>query len=282
MCFFHEGEILEQGTPEEIFRAPSARRPGVPRRSPLKEAKMAQPAYAQGTGDVPLLGRDDRRALWAHASRAHGDREALVSRHQGMRWTYAELDARGRAASRAALLARGVAQGRPGRHLGAELRRVGRSSSTRPRSSARSWSTSTRPTARTSSSTCCASPACALLVAPPAFKTSDYGAMVGEVAATLPGARASGRSRRAGLGRAARRRRRRRRRRARAREAALRRSTTRSTSSTRRGTTGLPEGRDALAPQHPQQRLLRRRAARLHASATASASRCRSTTASAW
>ena len=44
----------------------------------------------------------------------------------------------------------------------------------------------------------------------------------------------------------------------------------------------VPEGRDALAPQHPQQRLLRRRAVLVHARRTGSASRCPSTTASAW
>ena len=40
----------------------------------------------------------------------------------------------------------------------------------------------------------------------------------------------------------------------------------------------LPQGRDALAPQHPQQRLLHRRARCATTSTTASASRCRSTT----
>ena len=44
----------------------------------------------------------------------------------------------------------------------------------------------------------------------------------------------------------------------------------------------LPEGRHAQPPQHPQQRLLRRRGLPLHARPTASASRCPSTTASAW
>ena len=44
----------------------------------------------------------------------------------------------------------------------------------------------------------------------------------------------------------------------------------------------LPEGRDAQPPQHPQQRLLRRRGLRLHRGSTGSASRCPSTTASAW
>ena len=43
-----------------------------------------------------------------------------------------------------------------------------------------------------------------------------------------------------------------------------------------------PEGRDAHPPQHPEQRLLRRRGACGSRPRTASASPCRSTTASAW
>ena len=42
------------------------------------------------------------------------------------------------------------------------------------------------------------------------------------------------------------------------------------------------QGRDAQPPQHPEQRLLRRRGAEAHARATGSAFRCRSITASAW
>ena len=48
------------------------------------------------------------------------------------------------------------------------------------------------------------------------------------------------------------------------------------------GTTGFPEGRDAVAPQHPQQRFLRRRDGASTRPRIASASRCRSITASAW
>ncbi len=44
----------------------------------------------------------------------------------------------------------------------------------------------------------------------------------------------------------------------------------------------LPEGRDPVPPQHPQQRLLRRRALPLHRRTTGSASPSPSTTASAW
>ena len=48
------------------------------------------------------------------------------------------------------------------------------------------------------------------------------------------------------------------------------------------GTTGFPKGATLVAPQHPQQRLLRRRAAALHRARPHRASRCPSTTASAW
>ena len=45
---------------------------------------------------------------------------------------------------------------------------------------------------------------------------------------------------------------------------------------------GVPQGRDADPPQHPQQRLLRRASCAATPRRTGSASRCRSTTASAW
>ncbi len=45
---------------------------------------------------------------------------------------------------------------------------------------------------------------------------------------------------------------------------------------------GFPKGATLSPPQHPQQRLLRRRGLRLHRAATGSASPCPSTTASAW
>ena len=48
------------------------------------------------------------------------------------------------------------------------------------------------------------------------------------------------------------------------------------------GHDGLPEGRDPVAPQHSQQRLLRRRDVHATRKTTGSAFRCRSTTASAW
>ena len=49
-------------------------------------------SYASGTSDIPLLGRtigDDLRRTIAR----FGDRDAMVDRPTGRRWTYAELGA---------------------------------------------------------------------------------------------------------------------------------------------------------------------------------------------
>src|SRR5919206_4059767 len=66
-------------------------------------------AYAHGVADAPLRG-ETIGAAWNAVVSAHGDREALVSRHQGIRWTYSELDDRVERCARA-LLAAGVAKG---------------------------------------------------------------------------------------------------------------------------------------------------------------------------
>ena len=55
----------------------------------------AAPSYAHGASATPLLGETIGANL-ARTAAAHGGREALVVRHQGIRWTYAELDERGR------------------------------------------------------------------------------------------------------------------------------------------------------------------------------------------
>jgi fatty-acyl-CoA synthase len=66
-------------------------------------------SYVHGTSDIPLLGLTVG-ALLDQVATAHGDRPALVVRHQGTRWSYAELAA---AADRfaAGLLALGLARG---------------------------------------------------------------------------------------------------------------------------------------------------------------------------
>ena len=53
---------------------------------------MSADSYTAGTTDVPLIEETIDANLRATVA-AHGDREALVVRHQGIRWTYQELDA---------------------------------------------------------------------------------------------------------------------------------------------------------------------------------------------
>ena len=70
---------------------------------------MTALSYVSGTSDVPLLFRTIGAELDAAAADSP-DRLAVVSRHQGQRWTYAELHARAEQAARA-LLDLGVAKG---------------------------------------------------------------------------------------------------------------------------------------------------------------------------
>jgi fatty-acyl-CoA synthase len=66
-------------------------------------------AYAHGLSDVPLRGETIGEA-WRGTVDEHGPRAALVARHQGIRWSYRELDAEVERCARA-LLAEGVAKG---------------------------------------------------------------------------------------------------------------------------------------------------------------------------
>src|SRR5436305_13911377 len=66
-------------------------------------------AYASGVGDQPLLG-ETIGAMWNRISARNADRPALVSRHQELRWTYAELDEQVERTARA-LLAAGARKG---------------------------------------------------------------------------------------------------------------------------------------------------------------------------
>ena len=98
-----------------------------------------------------------------------------------------------------------------------------------------------------------------------AFRRADYVAMVGEVRLRLPGAASRPSSSDGRVGRrCSATRERLAEEELRAPRARRSSSTTRSTSSTRRGTTGFPKGATLTPPQHPQQRLLRRRALPLH------------------
>jgi fatty-acyl-CoA synthase len=70
---------------------------------------VAAPSYSHGASNTPLLGDTIGRNL-ERAVERHGGREALVSRHQALRFTYEELDA---AVDRVALglLAAGIRKG---------------------------------------------------------------------------------------------------------------------------------------------------------------------------
>src|SRR5437588_3746879 len=66
-------------------------------------------SYAHGTSETPLRGETIGR-MWDRVVAECGGRDALVSRHQGIRWTYAELDEQVDRCARG-LLALGVARG---------------------------------------------------------------------------------------------------------------------------------------------------------------------------
>jgi fatty-acyl-CoA synthase len=66
-------------------------------------------SYASGTSELPLRG-ETIDAMFAAIVAEHAQRDALVSCHQGIRWTYAELDAQVESCARA-LMARGIAAG---------------------------------------------------------------------------------------------------------------------------------------------------------------------------
>jgi fatty-acyl-CoA synthase len=70
---------------------------------------MAAPSYVHGASSVPLLGETIGENLRRTVAR-HGDREAVVVRHQGYRATYRELWEQTGLAARA-LMARGVRRG---------------------------------------------------------------------------------------------------------------------------------------------------------------------------
>src|SRR3954466_9510666 len=136
-------------------------------------------SYAHGTSKTPLLGETIGENL-DRAVREHGDREALVVRHQDVRWTYAELGERVDRLARG-LLASGL---RPGDRMGiwspncAEWVLVQYASA-----KAGVILVNVNPAYRTSELEYVLNQSgCRLLVAAPAFKTSDYIAMVEEVA----------------------------------------------------------------------------------------------------
>src|SRR5919206_2577805 len=140
-------------------------------------------SYASGVATKPLIGETIGENLERAVAR-FGDREALVVRHQDLRLTYAELDARVNA------LARGL--------LGAGLRKGDRVGIWAPNCA--EWVYVQFATAKAGIILVNVNPAyrtseleyalrqsgCRMLVAATEFKSSDYVAMVDEVRGELP------------------------------------------------------------------------------------------------
>ena len=141
-------------------------------------------AHDAGPTDVPLLDDTIGRNL-ARTVAAHGDREALVARHQGVRWTYTEF------AERVARLARGLIG------LGLEAGdRVGLWSPNYAEWTLVQYATAeigvilvnVNPAYRTHELAFALNQSgCRTLFAAPSFKSSDYVDMVEQVLPEVPG-----------------------------------------------------------------------------------------------
>jgi fatty-acyl-CoA synthase len=141
-------------------------------------------SYAHGASAVPLLGETIGANLESTVAQ-FGDRPAIVSRHQGVRLTYAQLDAEVDHVARA-LLAAGFEAGE----------RIGIWSPNRVE-----WAVVQYATAKTGVVLVNINPAyrthellyalrqsgCRMLIAAASFKSSDYTAMLDEVRGELPG-----------------------------------------------------------------------------------------------
>ena len=142
-----------------------------------------RPSYVHGASETALLGQTIGENL-DRAVERWGDRAALVSCHQSLRYTYAEL---GEAVDRLAraLLASGV---RPGDRLGiwspncAEWVLVQYATA-----KAGIVLVNVNPAYRTSElEYALRQSGCRMLIAAPSFKTSDYAAMIESVRGELP------------------------------------------------------------------------------------------------
>jgi fatty-acyl-CoA synthase len=141
------------------------------------------PSYASGTSDIPLLG-ETIGAVLTRQARDTPQAEALVDVPAGRRWTYAELDAD---VSRlaAGLMAKGIAAGE---RVALWAPNIGE------------WVITQYAAARVGAILVVVNPAyrthelkyvlnqsgARMLITVPAFKTSDYRGMVGEVAPECP------------------------------------------------------------------------------------------------
>src|SRR5919201_235896 len=141
------------------------------------------PSYAHGASETPLLGETIGDNL-ARTAAAHPDADALVSCHQGVRWSYGEFDERVDRTA-AALIAAGL---EPGDRLG--IWSPNRAEWTLLQyASARAGviQVSVKPAYRTSElDYALRQSGCRMLVAAPSFKASDYVAMTEEVRPSLP------------------------------------------------------------------------------------------------
>ncbi len=221
------------------------------------------PSYTNGVWDAPMLG-DTIGDNFDRTVAAHADRDALVDRPSGRRWTYAELR-RDVDAVAVGLLKRGIGKGD----------RVGIWAPNCPE-----WTLIQFATAKIGAVLVNINPAyrahelkyvldqagIRLLVSAPEFKFSDYAAMIEEVRPQCPDLEmvvllgSAEWSRLASDGMAAQ-----------AADPSLLPAAQAALSSDdpiniqyTSGTTGFPQGRDAQPPQHPEQRILRRRAVPLH------------------
>ncbi|MQA16621.1 MAG: AMP-binding protein, partial [Pseudonocardiaceae bacterium] len=141
-------------------------------------AVAARPSYVSGTSDAPLLG-DTIGDDFDRTVAEHGDREALVDRPSGRRWTYAQLRTDVDAVAHG-LLAAGVGKGD----------RVGIWAPNCPEWLLTQYATAKigailvniNPAYRTSELEYVLNQAgIRMLVAARSFKTSDYSAMIDEV-----------------------------------------------------------------------------------------------------
>jgi fatty-acyl-CoA synthase len=139
---------------------------------------QAQPSYVHGAHDVPLIGQTIGDFL-THIAARHGDNDALVVPHQGVRWTYRDFDERVTRLA-AGLLALGL---QPGDRVGIWSQNCAE------------WVLVQFATARAGLIMVNINPAyrrseleyvlgkvqCSALILSPAFKTSDYIGMVQDV-----------------------------------------------------------------------------------------------------
>ena len=139
-------------------------------------------SYTSGTSDVPLIGLTIGDMFDGIADR-YPDNEAVVSRHQNLRYTYRQLKAGGRPLRPRPDGPRGR-QGRANRHLVAELRGVGDHAVRHCKVGA--ILVNINPSYRVHElQYALRQSGCTWLIIAPPFKTSDYTGMLHEVAPEL-------------------------------------------------------------------------------------------------